>query len=276
MAVLLHPKSSHPGQRSVFTYFFPHSLLCWRSHLPSARKGMFKIQPAQCSLETIYPRSLILSTKDSRQGNCRGKWAVSAQSTGWLSLPTSLSIHPQQSTHAPHFLSLKALLTVLCCQYWDTAASPNRGLLPDISRDPCSFPNDLILLLEARSSVWGTGWTLYFLVTLKNGKPLLHITPLPTLTLCPLASPSCSSTSLHTSSLGDDPWKPPAVCHRSDNYIPPPPLASCLLLLTSHLSSLLITPWHQSLWQGSSTTHVTCQPGDMTYRAMAGGQREGR
>lgn len=114
-------------------------------------------------------------------------------------------------------------------------------------------------------SVWGTALALHFLVSLKTRKSLPPITLLPTLAFCPSTPRLCSSTALPTSSPGDDPWKSPAVCHRSDNYIPP--LASCRLLLTSHPSSLLITPWHQSLWQGSSTGHVTCQPRDMTYRA---------
>lgn len=117
------------------------------------------------------------------------------------------------------FECLKALLPLLCCQSWDAAvqgtcnilewpkASPKRGLLPNCSRDPCSFPNAFSLFLEVRISVWGTDWAFHFLVSLRNRTPLPPITPLSALALCPstplpapaLPSPPPARVAIHES-----------------------------------------------------------------------------
>lgn len=251
----------------VFNHFF---LIICSAEDPISTIGAPRGHPktAWYIWETVYPKSLILSIKGSRQGSCRRKWAVPAQGTGLLRLPVSPLNHTRKSTHLWRHFCLWSAVSVEM-QQWRELKTFLNGQKPLQTEGcfliPAAFQMPFLSFCRAQVFSLGNSQSLTLSGFPGCRKSLPPITLLPILALCPSTPPPFSSTALPTSSPGDDPWKPSAVCHRSDNYIPP--LASCCLLLTSHPSSLLITPWHQSLWQGSSTGHVTCQPRNMTYRA---------
>lgn len=203
---------------------------------------------------TIKGRGYLVHLGDSYCPKKTPNWELQMEmgrvSTGWLSLPASVNSYPQQFLQVSHFSHTNTLLLALCCQCWDgategTSSTLNVAISPSKQRatfwpqqkspqlSKCPFLSILAHGAQKFSSEEHTGfYTSSFLLKMKP--PASHAY---TLCFChaSIHSPSCSSISFPTSSPSDDPWKPSAVCHGSDNYIPRLHHAACCWPLTPPL-----------------------------------------